>query len=62
MADVERDTMLLQIEQECVEVFRTKVDEAEQCKAQLLKAIANCEAEFVDICTALGEKPPHVSD
>lgn len=57
--DVERDTMLLKIEQECVEVFRTKVDEAEQCKAQLQKAIANCEAEFVDICTALGEKPPH---
>ncbi|KAL6124384.1 hypothetical protein ACLB2K_076897 [Fragaria x ananassa] len=50
--------MLLKIEQACVGVFRTKVDEAEQCKAQLQQAIANCKAEFVDICAALGEKPP----
>ncbi|XP_040361715.1 65-kDa microtubule-associated protein 3-like [Rosa chinensis] len=40
-------------------VFRTKVDEAKQCKAQLQQAIANCEAEFVDICAILGEKPLH---
>ncbi|KAL6130753.1 hypothetical protein ACLB2K_069132 [Fragaria x ananassa] len=56
----ERDTMLLKIEEACMEVFRTKVDEAEQCKAQLQQAIANYEAEFVDICAALGEKPPHL--
>ncbi|PRQ57651.1 putative microtubule-associated protein, MAP65/Ase1/PRC1 [Rosa chinensis] len=56
--NVERDTMLLKIEQQCVDVFRTKVDEAEQCKAQLQQAIANCEAEFLDICAVLGEKPP----
>lgn len=57
--DVERDTMILTIEQECMEVFRTKVDDAKKCKALLQQEIASYEAELVDICSALGEKPPH---
>ncbi|BFG21761.1 hypothetical protein CerSpe_080350 [Prunus speciosa] len=57
--DVERDTMILTIEQECMEVFRTKVDNAKKCKVLLQQQIASYEAELVDICSALGEQPPH---
>ncbi|PON48364.1 Microtubule-associated protein, MAP65/Ase1/PRC [Parasponia andersonii] len=51
--------MLLEIEQKCVEVYRTEVDEAIKCKAQMQVEISRTRAEILEICFALGEQPPH---
>ncbi|KAL0317702.1 UNVERIFIED_CONTAM: microtubule-associated protein 3 [Sesamum angustifolium] len=55
-SDVERDRMLLELEQECMEVYRRKVDQANKCRAQLRQAIADAEAELAAICSAMGER------
>ncbi|CAL4974688.1 unnamed protein product [Urochloa decumbens] len=55
-----RDRMLLELEQECLEVYRRKVDLANRCRAQLRQSIAEAEAELAGICSALGEPPIHV--
>ncbi|GAV89413.1 MAP65_ASE1 domain-containing protein [Cephalotus follicularis] len=52
--------MLLELEQECLEVYRRKVDKANQCRAQLRQAIADSEAELAAICSAMGERPVHI--
>ncbi|KAI3471067.1 hypothetical protein Pfo_027730 [Paulownia fortunei] len=59
-SDGERDRILLEIEQECVEVYRRKVDQANKCRAQLRQAIADAEAELAAICSAIGERPVHI--
>lgn len=59
-ADTERDKMLLELEQECLEVYRRKVDQANRCRAQLRQSIADCEAELAAICSAMGERPVHI--
>lgn len=59
-SDDERDRMLLELEQECLEVFRRKVDQANMCRAQLRLAIADAEAELAAICSAIGEQPVHI--
>lgn len=56
----ERDKILLELEQECLEVFRRKVDQANRCRAQLRLAIADAEAELAAICSAIGELPVHI--
>ncbi|CAL9087089.1 unnamed protein product [Musa textilis] len=58
-SDAERDKMLLELEQECLEVYRRKVDQANRCRAQLRQAIADSEAELAAICSAVGEPPVH---
>ncbi|XP_041021651.1 65-kDa microtubule-associated protein 4-like isoform X2 [Juglans microcarpa x Juglans regia] len=55
----DRDTVLLEIEQKCLEVYRRKVDAAKHCRAQLQKEIAVSEAELADIRSAMGEQSPH---
>ncbi|KAA8539835.1 hypothetical protein F0562_026527 [Nyssa sinensis] len=52
--------MLLELEQECLEVYRRKVDQANRCRAQLRQAIADSEAELAVICSAMGERPVHI--
>ncbi|KAK4385071.1 microtubule-associated protein 3 [Sesamum angolense] len=59
-SDAERDRMLLELEQECMEVYRRKVDQANKCRAQLRQAIADAEAELAAICSAMGERPVHI--
>ncbi|XP_010277391.1 PREDICTED: 65-kDa microtubule-associated protein 3 [Nelumbo nucifera] len=59
-SDAERDKMLLELEQECLEVYRRKVDQANRCRAQLRQAIADSEAELATICSAMGERPVHI--
>jgi Ase1/PRC1/MAP65 family protein len=58
--DAARDRMLLELEQECLEVYRRKVDLANRCRAQLRQAIAEAEAELAGICSGMGEAPIHV--
>ncbi|XP_042462409.1 65-kDa microtubule-associated protein 3-like isoform X1 [Zingiber officinale] len=57
--DTERDKMLLELEQECLEVYRRKVDQANRYRAQLRQTIADSEAELAAICSAMGEPPVH---
>lgn len=59
-SDAERDKMLLELEQECLEVYRRKVDQANKCRAQLRQAIADSEAELAAICSSMGERPVHI--
>ncbi|XP_029123611.1 65-kDa microtubule-associated protein 3 [Elaeis guineensis] len=59
-SEAERDKMLLEIEQECLEVYRRKVYQANMSRAQLRQAIADAEAEIAAICSAMGEPPVHV--
>ena len=53
--DIERDRMLLELERECLEVYRRKVDLANKSRAHLGQAIADSEAELAAICYAMGE-------
>lgn len=59
-SDTERDKMLYELERECLEVYRRKVDEANKSRAQLRQAIADAEAELAAICSAMGERPVHI--
>ncbi|CAM6070002.1 unnamed protein product [Sphagnum tenellum] len=61
-SDSDRDKMLLQLEQECLEVYRRKVDHASQARAQLHQDLANAEAEFAALFSALGETPISLRD
>ncbi|KAE8675594.1 65-kDa microtubule-associated protein 3 [Hibiscus syriacus] len=58
--DADRDEMLLELERECLEVYRRKVDQANRCRAQLRQTIADSEAELAAICSAMGERPVHI--
>ncbi|KAF2298198.1 hypothetical protein GH714_018538 [Hevea brasiliensis] len=60
--DVQRDKVLLEIEEECLEVYRRKVDEAGKCRSELQREIALVEAEIESICYALSEQPVKVSE
>lgn len=52
--------MVFEIEEECLEVYRRKVDKANRSRAQLRQEIADSEAELASICLAMGERPVHV--
>ena len=54
-SEVEKDRMLLELERECLEVYRRKVDEAANTKARLHQTVAAKEAELATLVAALGE-------
>ncbi|KAL3829580.1 hypothetical protein ACJIZ3_018382 [Penstemon smallii] len=58
--DNERDKMLFQLEQECLDAYRRKVDQANRSRAQLRQQVADSEAQLADICAALGDRPAHI--
>ncbi|KAK4740688.1 hypothetical protein SAY87_024276 [Trapa incisa] len=58
--DGDRDKILLELEEECLEVYRRKVDQANRSRARLRQAIADSEAELAVICSAMGERPLHI--
>ncbi|KAK6142887.1 hypothetical protein DH2020_023235 [Rehmannia glutinosa] len=60
-ADNERDKMLYELEQECLDAYRRKVDQASRCQAQLRQAVADAEAQLADIYAALGDRPVHMN-
>lgn len=51
----DQDRMLLELERECLEVYRRKVDEAANTKARLHQSVAAKEAELATLMAALGE-------
>ncbi|XP_073298929.1 65-kDa microtubule-associated protein 1-like isoform X1 [Primulina huaijiensis] len=54
--DEERDQMLFQLEQECLDVYKRKVDQAVKSRANLLHTLANARVELTNLLSALGEK------
>ncbi|XP_028756450.1 65-kDa microtubule-associated protein 3 isoform X2 [Neltuma alba] len=60
VSKTERDKTLFELEQECLHVYRRKVDQANQSRAQLRQEIADSEAELATICSAMGERPVHI--
>ncbi|XP_027929558.1 65-kDa microtubule-associated protein 3-like isoform X2 [Vigna unguiculata] len=58
-SDSQRDAMLLEIEQKCLDLYRSKVDEAKLYRAQIQQEITDYVGEIAGICAALGEQSPH---
>ncbi|AES72044.2 65-kDa microtubule-associated protein 8 [Medicago truncatula] len=52
----EREKVLLDMEQECLEVYRKKVDRANTSRASLHQKLAEAEAEFTHLLLTLGER------
>ncbi|CAM8951764.1 unnamed protein product [Rhodiola kirilowii] len=55
-SDDERDKMLLQLEQECLDVYKRKVDVAMKSRGQLLQTLADAKLELTNLLSSLGEK------
>lgn len=55
-SEEERDKMLLQLEQECLDVYRRKVEQASKSRAVLLQSLADSKSELARLLSALGEK------
>ncbi|XP_048130271.1 65-kDa microtubule-associated protein 1-like [Rhodamnia argentea] len=55
-SDEERDKLLLQIEQECLDVYKRNVDQADKSRAQLLQTLSDAKLELSSLLSALGEK------
>ncbi|KAJ0968252.1 hypothetical protein J5N97_025169 [Dioscorea zingiberensis] len=56
----DRERMLLEMEQECLEVYKRKVDEANRSRDKIFQAIADSETELAAICSSLGEPYVHL--
>ncbi|KAK4597637.1 hypothetical protein RGQ29_015242 [Quercus rubra] len=52
----EREKVLLDLEQDCLEVYRRKVDSANISRAHLHQELAEAEAEFTHLLLSLGER------
>ena len=52
----ERERILEELEQECQEVYRRKVNSANMSWIQLHQALAESEAEFTNLLLSLGER------
>ncbi|KAF9589211.1 hypothetical protein IFM89_020526 [Coptis chinensis] len=61
-SDEVRDKMLLQLDQDCLEVYKRNVDQAANSRAHLLQALADAKAELSALVVALGEKSYVVPD
>ncbi|XVE92139.1 hypothetical protein REPUB_Repub01dG0071300 [Reevesia pubescens] len=55
-AQLEREKVLRELEQECLEVYRRKVDRANISRARLHQELAESEAEFTHLLLSLGER------
>lgn len=48
--------MLLDLEQECLDIYRRKVENTRKYKADLYQALAEGEAEIAQLNSTLGER------
>ncbi|PWA80068.1 Microtubule-associated protein, MAP65/Ase1/PRC1 [Artemisia annua] len=55
-SDEARDKMLIQIDQECLDVYKRKVDQATKSRSHLLQALADAKLELATLLASLGEK------
>lgn len=55
-SDEDRDKMLLQLERDCLDVYRHKVDQALISRTQLLQELADAKSELAGLLAALGER------
>lgn len=55
MSDSDRDKTLLELEQECLDIYRRKVERTRNYKADLHQKLAEAEAEIANLIVALGE-------
>jgi protein regulator of cytokinesis 1 len=58
-SETEKNRMLYELERECLEVYRRKVEEAANDKAHLHQTVAAKEAELATLMAALGELNIH---
>ncbi|GMN49230.1 hypothetical protein TIFTF001_018397 [Ficus carica] len=56
MSSFQTEKVLLDLEQECVEVYRKKVDAANTSRARLHQELAEAEAELTHLLLSLGER------
>ncbi|KAJ4771152.1 Microtubule-associated protein-like [Rhynchospora pubera] len=56
-SSADREQVLYDLENECVEVHRRKLDKASQYRAHLHQSLADAKAELAAICSAMGERP-----
>lgn len=54
-SDNDRDNMLLQLEQECLDIYHRRVEETRKHKAELYQWLAEAEAEVANLVSSLGE-------
>ncbi|XP_021762347.1 65-kDa microtubule-associated protein 5-like [Chenopodium quinoa] len=54
--DSERDRMLLELEQECLDIYRRKVENTRKYKSDLYQTLAEGEAEIARLMSTLGER------
>ncbi|KAK8919270.1 65-kDa microtubule-associated protein 1 [Platanthera zijinensis] len=54
--DHERDRMILRLEQDCLNVYRKKVDQERKHKSDLVQALSEGEAEIAKIISVLGDQ------
>ncbi|XP_042040270.1 65-kDa microtubule-associated protein 2-like [Salvia splendens] len=52
----ERDKILLQLDQECLDVYKRKVDLTLKSRAHLLQTLADARVELTNLLSAFGEK------
>ncbi|URD80463.1 Microtubule associated protein (MAP65/ASE1 family) [Musa troglodytarum] len=53
---LERERILLELEQECIDMYRRKVDSANILRVCQHQALADSEAEFTNLLLSLGER------
>ncbi|OMO91222.1 Microtubule-associated protein, MAP65/Ase1/PRC1 [Corchorus olitorius] len=57
-ADEERDTVLLELEEERLKVYTRKVNKAKECRTKLQRDIAIGKKEISNICASIGHQNP----
>jgi len=54
-SDNDRDNMLLQLEQECLDIYHRRVEETRKHKADMYQWLADAEAQATSLVSSLGE-------
>lgn len=58
--DNEKEKMMFEVQQQCLDVYRRLVDKASRGRAQLRQQVVDSEAELAKISAELGEQPPQI--